>query len=517
MNRIVDRLQKHPNLIKAVLLSLLPLLACVILCGVDGRFIWDVYLPLSEWNDEIFYYKQVEAMVEYGIPQGYFGFDESRAQYLSFGAWNPLILVPYVVWGWIFGWNLLSPILCNIVLLMVAVFGYVLLARPDKRQCIALAVLYMASLFTTRYCLSVMAEAILMFYGILFLGFCVSYRREEKNYKLFWAIFMIVQLALIRPYLLTLILWPAYEIFKKSKWKACVIVILTAAGSIGLYFAIAGSICAPYFRSLINTDWIKTFFWSGPWEGIKFTLKQIMDATLEYLGMCVSGIRGQTERHGLALQFLVILIVLCIQTIVDLIKKKKSLAQHLLLTLSFGGSLLALLLLYQLHAGGRHLLLFVTMGIFIISQMENKWMGKVAVTAVLLAFAFLQMPDRTLYKRVPYETMEARTQYLQLKEELEAGMVLQVEDAPSYENAIIWTISDTVDGSYMETFWQHLYALPSGFGISCCSDGFVKYNFESLQCRYLLVPCGGELDHMCLEAGKTEIARTDKTVFFDLK
>ncbi|MBQ7926770.1 MAG: hypothetical protein IJ335_10830 [Lachnospiraceae bacterium] len=517
MSSVVDKLRKHPNFIKALLLSLLPLLACVILCGIDGKMIWDVYLPLSEWNDEIFYYKQVEAMVEYGIPQGYFGFDESRAPYASFGAWNPLVLIPYVLWGWIFGWNLLSPILCNIVLLMAAVFGYVLLVRPDKRQCFALVVLYMASMFTTRYCLSVMAEAILMFYGILFLGFCISNRREAKKYKLFWAIFMVVQLALIRPYLLTLILWPAYEIYKKSKWKACGIVVITGIGSIGLYFAIVGTICAPYFRSLINTDWIKTFFWAGPWEGIKFTIKQILDAGLEYLGMCLDGIRGVTERHGLALQFLVILVVLCVQTIIELVKKKKDLYQHLLLTISFGGSLLALLLLYQLHAGGRHLMLFVTMGVFIISHMEGKRMGKVVVTAVLLAFAFIQMPDRTLYERVPYETETAHEEYMQLKTALEEGMELKTEEVPSFDNAIIWTISDMVEGESRETYWQHLYAVPAGFGINCCSDGYVKHNFETLQCRYIMIPCDGDLEEMCKAAGKAEVARTEKTVIYDLK
>ena len=224
-----------------------------------------------------------------------------------------------------------------------------------------------------------------------------------------------------------------------------------------------------------------------------------------------------TERYGLALQFLVILVVLFVQTIMDWLKKKKEFYQHLLLTVSFGGSLLALLLLYQLHAGGRHLLLFVTMGVFVISQMEHKWMGKVAVTAVILAFAFLQMPARTLYERVPYETVEARQEYLQLRDDLEAAMVLQQEDAPSFNNTIIWPISDMVDGVTREVFWQHLYAVPAGFGINCCSDGYVKTNFDHLQSGYLLVPVGGDLEQMCLEADKTEIARTDKTVFFDLK
>ena len=50
----------------ALLLSLLPIVCCVIYCGLQGYSLFDVYLPSSEWNDELFYYKQVEGILEYG-------------------------------------------------------------------------------------------------------------------------------------------------------------------------------------------------------------------------------------------------------------------------------------------------------------------------------------------------------------------------------------------------------------------------------------------------------------------
>lgn len=40
----------------------------------------DIYLPASSWSDEVVYSKQLSAVVQYGAPQGYFGFNESHAE-----------------------------------------------------------------------------------------------------------------------------------------------------------------------------------------------------------------------------------------------------------------------------------------------------------------------------------------------------------------------------------------------------------------------------------------------------
>ena len=53
-------------LIKSLLLGALPLVCCMVYCAGRGRGIGEVYLPSSEWNDELFYYKQVEGIVKYG-------------------------------------------------------------------------------------------------------------------------------------------------------------------------------------------------------------------------------------------------------------------------------------------------------------------------------------------------------------------------------------------------------------------------------------------------------------------
>ena len=51
--------KRYMTLLKAVLMALLPLLCCLVRTAAEGRSIGQVYLPSSEWNDELFYFKQV--------------------------------------------------------------------------------------------------------------------------------------------------------------------------------------------------------------------------------------------------------------------------------------------------------------------------------------------------------------------------------------------------------------------------------------------------------------------------
>ena len=120
--------KRYVTLLKAMLLAALPFLCCALRVCMDSETISQVWLPGSEWNDELCYFKQVESILEYGYPYGFFGFNESQARVLSFAAWSPVLVFPWILWGLLFGWNLMSPVICNIVLLTVAVFLFVWLA-----------------------------------------------------------------------------------------------------------------------------------------------------------------------------------------------------------------------------------------------------------------------------------------------------------------------------------------------------------------------------------------------------
>ena len=245
---------KNKNFYIALGMSLLPLLAGILLCLTDGRSVLQVSLPASvwdnpasAWSDELYYYKQAEAVIHHGVPQGFFGYNESRADYLSFATWSPVVLLPYVAWGLLFGWNLYSPVLCNIFLSMLAVFLFVWLTKPDKKQCIMLALMVTASLFSARYMLSGMSETICSFWAVLYLGLGINYGKEQKTYKLVLLFLIVGVMTLIRPYYLIFMLLPAYYAFVKFRLPG---VFVSLGGILGfgiLYFVISEK-----FLSLIH-------------------------------------------------------------------------------------------------------------------------------------------------------------------------------------------------------------------------------------------------------------------------
>ena len=56
--------------------------------AVYGVPLGRIYLPASAWSDEVYYAKQLSAVVTHGVPQGYFGFNESHAEIGRFAAWG---------------------------------------------------------------------------------------------------------------------------------------------------------------------------------------------------------------------------------------------------------------------------------------------------------------------------------------------------------------------------------------------------------------------------------------------
>ena len=162
--------KRYRTLVQSVLLGLLPVVCCLVYCAMQGRSIGEVYLPGSEWNDELFYYKQVESIVQFGYPQGYYGFNESHALKLSFAAWSPVLVFPWIIWGLLFGWNLMSPVICNILLMTLACVLFVWLVRPSWKQQGILTLLFCLYTPFVRYMLSVMPEVICFSILIIFIA-----------------------------------------------------------------------------------------------------------------------------------------------------------------------------------------------------------------------------------------------------------------------------------------------------------------------------------------------------------
>ena len=129
---------------KSKALPLWARLACTALAALAFLLVYErlvygvpfgqIYLPASAWSDEVYYVKQLSAVVTHGAPQGYFGFNESHAEVGRFAAWGPAVFYLYAIPGLVFrGQN--AFLYCNLFFVVAGWLCFVWGTRLDwKRQ-----------------------------------------------------------------------------------------------------------------------------------------------------------------------------------------------------------------------------------------------------------------------------------------------------------------------------------------------------------------------------------------------
>ena len=530
--------KRYITLLKAALMAALPLVCCLVYCAMQGKTIGEVYLPGSEWNDELFYFKQVEAIVNFGYPRGYFGFNESHALKLSFAAWSPVLVFPWIIWGLLFGWNLMSPIICNIILLTVAMFLFVWLVKPNWKQLGILTLLFCLYTPFVRYMLSGMPEIICFSMLIIFYALAMNYLKKETTAKLVWLFVMSGLLTLMRPYMILFMLLPMYFWVRKKRWAGFCGSVLVIGVTFGIYVLINHYLGAEYFAPLFFTDWITAFFEKGFWGGVRNFFSTLYWKGQGFLDHMEQGFRSGLASGAFFGGYLTMMAVLLYQSFADWRKLRRSqgdvnektkqsqkttenteiknqLIVEAHLAFSFVGMLFALLLMYKLTEGSKHLLTFIAVAIFVVSLMRTKFYKKAVLVGVMFAYLYSYMAVDPYDYQVPFVETEREAQVESWRETFAEQLVMNEEDIPNYDNVVIWVFSDETSEGTINNKWQILYGLPEGFGISCCYSDYVLENLDTLQSRYIATVAGGEIDVRCQDAGYREVGRDTDVVVYE--
>lgn len=527
--------KRYITMLKAVLMALLPVVCCLVRTAAEGRSIGQVYLPSSEWNDELFYFKQVEGIVNYGFPQGYFGFNESHALQLSFAAWSPVLVFPWILWGLFFGWNLMSPVICNIVLLTITMFVFVWLVKPTWKQMGVLTVLFSLYSLFVRYMLSGMPEVICFSLLILFYGLAMSYLKKESRGRLIAMFVISVLLTLMRPYMLLFLALACYFWIRRGKKAGWIGSVLVVAATGIVYALIKHFLGAEYFTPLFYTDWITTFFTDGIGAGFRNFFGTLHWKGMEFYRHCIEGVRNGLASGAFFDGYLVVLLILLVQSFLDFRKLRRAkraertvmepedknvreLQNQLTIEVHFALSLIAMLfahlLMYKMVEGSKHFLTFIAAGIFIVSMLETKYYKK----AVLLGAAFLYLYSYKAVEpydyQIPYVTEERQAQVEYWQQIFSENLTLDTEQVPNYGNVVIWTFGDDTPNGNRNLQWQLLYSVPKGFGISCCEREYITGHLAELQSRYLATVSGGTIDELCRTEGYEEIGRDADMVLY---
>ncbi len=509
----------------ALFLALIPIVCALMYPLLEGQSFSQIYLPASPWNDELFYFKLTENVLSFGYPQGYFGFNESHGQCLSFAAWSPVLLVFWVIWGFFFGWNLLSPMLCNIALLSLAMLLFALLVRPDRRQSIWIGILYGAFVPVTRFALSCIPEPELFALFIVFLGLAEACRRRYRRWMIYVMFALVMVMTWMRPYLILFLLTPAVLLFGQKGTKAFLPTGGIAAATIAVYGAVNHFFSAPYLTDLFYTEWVTVYFEQGIFAGLRYTVWKLCTSFGSMIGMVRENLTtgsGLISAAGLYyFVFLLLLLYLTGKTVRRIVRGNWEgfLLEGQMLFGMFG-FFVADLLMYRIQEGGRHTLVYLVGCLFMLPVMgDHGRAGRMCQPlgmAVIFLLLFVGRGNIPYEFALPYGSEEHREDLKNLEEQLEERMEL-AGDAPNYDNTVIWTAWDSVDGETKTVDFGAYYAVPKGFGINLCDGGYMDVNLETLRSRYIGTVPGGEFEKRCIAAGGREVGRCERLVVYEMR
>lgn len=507
--------KKTSTVLKLICALLIPTVISLIYCLIRGVSFKELYLPASYNNDCVFYYKLVESVARMGTPSGYFGFNESHALIGGFAAWSPLIVMPWALWGVLFGWTYSSVFVCNIVLFSLAFALFVYLSEADFKELGALFVLLLLFPSFTIHLLNALPEIILMALVCVFLGLAIRSAKRAPGTASIVVMFVVAAyLAMIRPYMVLLIFLPAYFLCKSQRKRAGIITgifaaVLSFAGNvlIGHYFT------SEYFTPLFDTEIIKLFLQGRFSEGFWMSVYVFKDMCA---GMAEASLGAFSYGLTMGTQY-VIAIVTAVFALVLAAKKGENKLRPIYAVFgvsTFSVLLAIVFLLRKVNEGGRHLWIFAVMGLFLCCQSGFKALGvtfKAVVAALLAVFVLRGAMVPTDYD-IPIGDVETvrNVEYWQTVFDENVAD----ESARGYDNTVIWVFVDYTEDSSVVTEYSELYALPEGMGISCCYPEYVIDNFDSLKSKYIVTDVRGKVSGLCESKGLKVVGRHENVIMY---
>ncbi|MBQ9135780.1 MAG: hypothetical protein IJX66_06785 [Lachnospiraceae bacterium] len=465
------------RLVRFLFVIWIPIL-CMLMVGLQGHRLLDIYLPAGWCSDEVSYYKQIEAILEYGIPKGYWGYNESTAQFGTFGPWVVLSYIPYIILGKIIGWNFATPVICNLLLMVVASWIYVKITDEEISQFLWLMALETVMLWVTRYTISGMLEPWVMALELILLGLLRS-ERYGVGKRNVWIYIVVYLLGLVRPYFIVLFFLPCF-VAEKNKKKYAAISTIMVVLSAAQYLIYRKLFCAAYITaSVLDAGF-----------NIKELIKGGINAVQLVIDLLIHG--GATYGYGYALMFLTL--VLGVIKIFIKFKKYKKAEAHLLIdawaVFSVLATLGAVLLLYDPYAGSRHVWQVSLFAMFVlISDDKFFWAVKTALIALSIIILCIYMGESTYLRQVPYKQ--------EALEKIATGTELSILFEPVEDDR--WANTLAINAS--EVDYNYVYYLPSYMGVQIVWSDWLEGAMENMNSRYVFTGYNGAIAERLRENG----------------
>lgn len=272
----------------------------------------EIFLPVSSWSDEVIYSKQLAAAVQYGAPQGYFGFNESHAAVGTYAAWGPAVFLVYALPGLLLrGQN--AFLWCN---LLFVVLGWTFFARAArlgwKRQ-LAFAAALAAMNAPIRYVFSAMQEPLHYALMLAVLGCGILARRDKSRAAWAGLCALCAVATLVRPYEAVLWLFPLA--LCRQDCRRIAVCVAGGTVSLGGTLVLMSKFYAPYFFTNVDVSPLQELARGQVVSAVRDMAHKLLDALRTVAEMLADQLANRSG--GQYLLFFLLLGVTLVCLIVD--------------------------------------------------------------------------------------------------------------------------------------------------------------------------------------------------------
>jgi len=296
---------------------------------------------------------------------------------------------------------------------------------------------------------------------------------------------------------------------------------LTAAGgavfAIG-YFWTERFLCSPYLYDCTEVACIESYKSGGFSAAVRTFFQQLTEAVQTMKDLFEAAFDAGVFYGNTYVIYILLCVLFLIIAVIEFKKRKERFYFRLSVSMAiaYAGMMAAVVFVYEIVGGPRHILSFIIAGILIVGMYSAKAADKLLqiILAGVLTVLFLLRPGTPQDRQPPFYEEQLSVEIDTMNEALKEKMVCTSEI--SWENTIIWLDYDIVGTEIVPANWQQLYAVPGEFGINFCTPAYVTENIDALKPKYIAVVPGGLVEEKLLEKGAVLLAGNDKMAVYRL-
>ncbi len=240
-----EKISKYLNAFLNLFAVSLPLLLCRFISG--GR-IMQWFTPFAVFGDETGYFRVTKSFVE---AKGYFGNygvtlgSDVAANFGGFSAHGPKYIWLYGVLGKLFGWELYSILVFNIIILTIAVAVFLYLVKFNNKQLICFSALFVSFFPMLYFLISGMVETLHFAFILIFMGLFYRFY-QTRSIKWYALSFLFVFFLVFFRINYFILFFPLIILYRQKNIKMTVIDSVVALILSAFSYIFIGQFSAPY-------------------------------------------------------------------------------------------------------------------------------------------------------------------------------------------------------------------------------------------------------------------------------